>query len=132
MFVQCMYPLYCVLFSPLWLKSEPGWPAISVSTSQLFRVGQIVWFGWLSAISQLASRVGEGWGVGQLCLHSVTHYTALHYLAQVATAGRGVAFPPLDLDPDPTPSLHMLKTGIIFLLYHCRARLDCFLFLSAL
>jgi hypothetical protein len=104
MFVQCMYPVYCVLFSPLWLKSEPGWPAISVSTSQLFRVWKIVWFGWLSAISQLASRVGEGWGVGQLCLHSVTHYTALHYLAQVATAGRGVAFPPLDLDPDPTPS----------------------------
>jgi hypothetical protein len=72
MFVQCMYPVYCVLFSPLWLKSEPGWPAISVSTSQLFRVWKIVWFGWLSAISQLASRVGEGWGVGQLCLHSVT------------------------------------------------------------
>ncbi len=36
------------------------------------RVGQIVWFGWLSAISQLASRVGEGMGVRQLCLHSVT------------------------------------------------------------
>jgi hypothetical protein len=30
------------------------------------------WFGWLSAISQLASRVGEGGGVGQLCLHRVT------------------------------------------------------------
>jgi hypothetical protein len=75
MFVQCMYPLYCVLFSPLWLKTEPGWQAISVSTSQLFRVGQIVWFGWLSAISQLACGE-EGWGVGQLsasiALHSLT------------------------------------------------------------
>ncbi len=29
-------------------------------------------FGCLSAISQLASRVGEGGGVRQLCLHSVT------------------------------------------------------------
>ncbi len=75
MFVQCMYPVYCVLFSPLWLKSEPGWPAIFVSTSQQFRVGQIVWFGWLTAISQLASRVGEGGGVWQLpsiALHSLT------------------------------------------------------------
>jgi hypothetical protein len=53
MFVQCMYTVYGVLFSPLWLKSEPGWPAISVSTSQQFRIGQIVWFGCLSAISQL-------------------------------------------------------------------------------
>ncbi len=33
---------------------------------------QKVWFGWLSAISQLATRAGEGWGIGQLCLHSVT------------------------------------------------------------
>jgi hypothetical protein len=34
-----------------------------------------VWFGWLSAKSQLASRVGEGGGVRQLCLHSVTQLT---------------------------------------------------------
>jgi hypothetical protein len=67
-----LYTVYSVLFSPLWLKSVPGWPAISVSTWQQSRVGQIVWFGWLSAISQLASRVGEGGGVWQLCLHSVT------------------------------------------------------------
>jgi hypothetical protein len=66
------YTLYGVLFSLLWLKSGPGWPAISVSTDQQSRVGQIVWFGCLSAISQLASRVGEGGGVWQLCLHSVT------------------------------------------------------------
>jgi hypothetical protein len=72
MSVQCMYTEYCVLFSPLWLKSEPDWPAIFVSTSQLFRVGQIVWFGCLSAISQLACREGEGGGVRQLSLHSVT------------------------------------------------------------
>jgi hypothetical protein len=67
-----LYTVYSVLLSPLCLKSEPDWPAISVSTSQLFRVGQIVWFGCLSAISQLASRVGEGGGVRQLSLHSVT------------------------------------------------------------
>jgi hypothetical protein len=45
MSVQCMYTVYGVLLSPLWLKSEPGWPAIYVSTSQLFRVGQIVCLG---------------------------------------------------------------------------------------
>jgi hypothetical protein len=66
------YTMYGVFFSPLWLKSEPGRPAISVSTSQQVRVGQIVWFGCLSAISQLTSREGEGGGVWQLCLHSVT------------------------------------------------------------
>jgi hypothetical protein len=72
MFVQCI--VYCVQCtpSPLWLKSVPGWPAISVITWQESRVGQIVWFGCLSAISQLASREGEGGGVRQLCLHSVT------------------------------------------------------------
>jgi hypothetical protein len=72
MFVQCI--VYCVLCtpSPLWLKSVPGWPAISVSTWQESSVGQIVWFGCLSAISQLASREGEGGGVRLLCLHSVT------------------------------------------------------------
>jgi hypothetical protein len=68
MYVFCVR---CTLF-PLWLKSVPGWPAFSVSTFLQFRVGQIVWFGCLSAISQLASRVGEGGGVRQLCLHSVT------------------------------------------------------------
>ncbi len=67
-----LYTLYSVLLSPLWLKSVPGWPAISVSTWQQPRVGQKVWFGCLSAISQLASREGEGGGVRQLCLHSVT------------------------------------------------------------
>jgi hypothetical protein len=71
------YTVYGVLFSPLWLKSELGWPAISVSTgtSQQFRVGQKVWFGCLSAISQLASRVGEGGECGNsasIALHSLT------------------------------------------------------------
>ncbi len=64
MFVQCTYTVYGVLFSPLRLKSVPGWPAMSVSTSQQLRLGQKVWFGWLSAISKLASRVGEGRGSG--------------------------------------------------------------------
>jgi hypothetical protein len=76
MFVQCnVYRVQCTP-SPLWLKSVPGWPAISVSTFQQSRVGQIVWFGRLSAIFQLAIAGGEGWGVGQLsasiALHSHT------------------------------------------------------------
>jgi hypothetical protein len=73
MFVQCL--VYCVQYTPFPPVAEIcalGWPAISVSTFQQSRVGQIVWFGWLSAKSQLASRVGEGGGVRQLCLHSVT------------------------------------------------------------
>ncbi len=51
---QCMYTLYGVLFSPLWLKSEPGWPATPVSTWQQFRVGQIVLV-WVSACYFTAS-----------------------------------------------------------------------------
>ncbi len=43
----CTVYLYRVLFSPLWLKFVSGWPAISVSTWQQLRMGQIVWFGWL-------------------------------------------------------------------------------------
>jgi len=73
---KCLYSVMCtvysVLLSPLWLKSVPGWPAISVSTWQQSRVGQIVWFGSLSAISQLASRGGGMGSWATLCLHSVT------------------------------------------------------------
>jgi hypothetical protein len=87
MFVQCI--VYCVqwLLSSLWLKSVPGWPAISVSTYQQSRVGQIVWFGCLSAISQLASRVGEGGGVRQLWLGSLKMNTALEYSTRVVQEG---------------------------------------------
>ena len=67
-----LYTVYSVLLTPLWLKSVPGWPAISVSTFQESRVGQIVWFGSLSAISQLASRGGGMGSWATLCLHSVT------------------------------------------------------------
>ncbi len=67
-----MYTVYSVLLSPLWLKSVQDWPAISVSTFQQSRVGQIVWFGSLSAISQLASRGGGMGSWATLCLHSVT------------------------------------------------------------
>jgi hypothetical protein len=67
-----MYTVYRILLSPLWLKSVPGWPAVSVITFQQSCVGQIVWFGSLSAISQLASRVGEGGGMRHVCLHRVT------------------------------------------------------------
>jgi hypothetical protein len=67
-----MYTVYSVLLFPLWLKSVPGWPEISVSTFQQSLVGQIVWFGSLSAISQLASRGGGMGSWATLCLHSVT------------------------------------------------------------
>ncbi len=50
--------MYCIHLSPLWLKFVPGWPAISVITL-------------LSAISQLTSRVGEGWGVS-IALYNLT------------------------------------------------------------
>ncbi len=63
--------MYGVLFSLLWLKSVPGWPAISVSTWQLFRVGQMGCCLLFHSYSSY-SRVGEGGGVGQFCLHSVT------------------------------------------------------------
>ncbi len=48
------------------------WLPISVSSWQQGHMWQMVWFGWLSVISQLARRVGEGGGVGQTCLHSIT------------------------------------------------------------
>jgi hypothetical protein len=90
-----LYTVYSVLLSPLWLKSEPGWPAISVNTSQQSRVGQIVWFGCLSSISQLASRVDEGGGVRQLFLHSVTQpYTTWPRWQE---RGGGLCSLPLDI-----------------------------------
>jgi hypothetical protein len=64
-YVNCVR---CTLF-PLWLKSEPVWPAISVSIHNSFVLGKK--FG-LGVCLQLASRVREGGGVGQLCLHGVT------------------------------------------------------------
>ncbi len=96
MFVQCI--VYCVQCTPFPPVAEicARLARISVSTWQQSRVGQIVWFGWLSAILQLASRVGEGGGVRQLCLHSVTQpYTTW---PRVARAGKGVEFPPLGQD----------------------------------
>jgi hypothetical protein len=79
----------CVLctLSLLWLKSEPGWPAISVSTSQLFRVGKIVWFGWPYTTWPRWRQQGEG-------LHSL----------------------PLIWIRILPPVLHMLKTGFFFTL----------------
>jgi hypothetical protein len=95
MCVLWTFTAYGVLFSPLWLKLVQDWPVISDSAWQQLRLGQIVWCGWLSAISQLASRAGERGGVGQICIHSVTQsYTTwlrwreqggeLHYLPWVA------------------------------------------------
>ncbi len=94
-----LYTKYSVLLSPLWLKSVPGWPAISVRTSQQSRVGQIVWFGCLSAISQLASRVGEGGGVRHFFLHSVTQ----PYTTWSRWRERGGGLCSLPLGPMPTP-----------------------------
>ncbi len=88
-----LYTVYNVLFSPLWLKSVPPGPAISVSTWQQSRVGQIVWFGWLSAISQLASRGGREGECGNFVS------IALHSLTLPGPSGEsreGVVFPPLD------------------------------------
>ncbi len=70
---KCVYCVRCTL-SPLCLKLVQDWPVISVSTWQQLRLGQIVWFGWLSAISHLACRVGEGGGVGKICLQSITQF----------------------------------------------------------
>jgi hypothetical protein len=75
--------VYGVLFSLLWLKFVPGWPAISISSCQENSLGHMIWFGRMSDISPLASRVGgEGdWGA-QVPL-------SLHYLAQGEGQGEG-------------------------------------------
>jgi hypothetical protein len=53
----CTVYLYSVRYSsppPLWVKFVPGWPAISVSSWQVYSLGHIIWFGRMSDISQLA------------------------------------------------------------------------------
>ncbi len=69
MFVQCIYCVQCTPFPPV---AEICARLAGNFCQYQSRVGQIVWFGCLSAILQLASRVGDGGGVRQLCLHSVT------------------------------------------------------------
>ncbi len=60
---MCMCTVYGVLFSPLWLKFVPGWPAISVSSWQDYSLGHMIWFGKMSNISQLpGSERGAGRG----------------------------------------------------------------------
>ncbi len=71
MSLLCTFSMYGVLFSPLWLKHVQDWPVISVNTWQQLSLGQIVWFGWLSAISQLASRMELGKSVS-IALHNLT------------------------------------------------------------
>jgi hypothetical protein len=72
MFVQCnVYCVQCTPFPPV-AEICARLAVISVSTLQQSRVGQIVWFGSLSAISQLASRGGGMGSWATLCLHSVT------------------------------------------------------------
>jgi hypothetical protein len=69
MFVQCKYNVYRydVLFSLLW----PGNFCQYLRTVSCW-ANSLVWVAVCYSISQLASRVGEGGGVGQLCLHGVT------------------------------------------------------------
>jgi hypothetical protein len=86
--------MYCVLFSPLRLKFVPDWPAVSVSSWQQVW-GKCKRFGLMSYISRLASRVGARGGVGQwaITLQIIT------LPGSGRGAGKGVAFPPLDLLP---------------------------------
>ncbi len=109
--------MYGVLFSPLWLKVVQDWTVISVSTWHKLHLGQIVWFGWLSVISQLASMVGEGGGVGQICCHSVTQpYTTCPRRRE---QGGGLHSLPLvgsnkiHLCPVGRPFLYNVNAGII-------------------
>ncbi len=67
---KCLYSV-CILCTVYYFP-PCGWNLCQVGRQFLsVESGRKVLFGWLSAISQLASRVGEGGGVGQLCLHSV-------------------------------------------------------------
>ncbi len=84
----------CLMYSfPLWLKFVPGWRAISVSSWQEYSLGHMRWFGRMSDISQLASKVGGGESRerGSGALRSTYH--SLSGLGR--GAGRGVAFPSL-------------------------------------
>ncbi len=69
MCVLCMRILCMVYSFPPsgWNLSQVGRQFLSVHYNSF-----VLAVGWLSVISQLASRVGEGGGVWQLCLHSVT------------------------------------------------------------
>ncbi len=78
-----------VLFSPV-SEIFPDLPAISVRSWQQWSLGQNVWFGWLSAISQLASRVG----VGGERESAVRHILSIPLLSQVVRAGRGLWYLP--------------------------------------
>ncbi len=87
--------VYCVLFSPLLLKSVPDWPAISVSSWEEESLGQMILFGRLSAICLFHSELagwGErvSWAKSSGPLHSITPGSGRE-------AGRGVAFPTLGL-----------------------------------
>ncbi len=45
MCVLCMCTVHGVLFTSLWLKFVPRWPAISVSSWQQLSLGHMIWFG---------------------------------------------------------------------------------------
>ncbi len=75
MFVLCMYTVYGVLFSPLQVKSQRGWPAISVSRvlHNSFVLGkQFGLGGCLLFHSQLAGWGREGECGNSVSIHSVT------------------------------------------------------------
>ncbi len=60
---------------------------------------------WVSVCYFTASQQGGG-GRGSEATLSPQRYTALHYLPQVARAGRGVVFPPLGVH-----TVHVIREG---------------------
>jgi hypothetical protein len=71
--------LLCTVYSlsPLWLKLVQDWPVLDNSK---------VWGKWYGPLASRGGREGGSWAN-----LSSQRYTILHYLAQVARAGRGVA-----------------------------------------
>jgi hypothetical protein len=78
---KCVYCVRCTLFPPV--------AEIYARLPESLR--QMIWFGWMSYISQLASKGGGERGSWALGNRSPYRYTT--WLRE--RAGRGVAFPPL-------------------------------------
>ncbi len=93
MFVQCI--VYCVQCTPF-----PPVAEICVRLAGNFSqyiTTVLCWANslvWVAVCYFTASQQGGG-GRGSEATLSPQRYTAFHYLAQVARAGRGVVFPPL-------------------------------------
>ncbi len=68
---------------------------------------------WVSVCYFRASQQGGGWRGSEATL-SPQRYTAFHYLAQVARAGRGVVFPPLGTIQYSAPPQTMTCVTLLF------------------